>query len=171
MRPYQGYTLFEMICTLLVVTTVLAAGAPAMQSLVRDARLTGLVSIYLNAYNSARYTAAATHRQVALCELDKRNACSGRWGDNLTMFYDDNRDGALNTPSDIIERIQLSSPAQIAVTLNAFGGTKHISLRSNGHFRRNGTLRFCPSGSRKGRAIVINVMGRARTEQIACPVR
>jgi type IV fimbrial biogenesis protein FimT len=171
MHAIRGITLPELLCALFVITLLLGSGVPAMQSLVRDARLSGLVAMYLHAFNSARYTAVATHRQVTLCRLDAQGTCNGNWADDLTMFYDDNRDGALASHDDIIERIRLGSAEEIKVTLRAFGGTRHITLRGNGQFRRNGTLRFCPQAASKGRAIVINVTGRARTEQIDCPAR
>jgi type IV fimbrial biogenesis protein FimT len=167
----KGFTLLEMLITLLAITIVLKAGVPAMQSLARDAQLTGMVSTYLHAFNSSRHTAMTAHRQIAMCVLDARNRCSGIWSNDLTLFYDDNRDGALATPADIIERITLPAAGDITVSLRAFGTTKHISMKANGHFRRNGTFRFCSPESKRGKAIVINVLGRARTEQIACPVR
>jgi len=171
MRNARGITLPELLCAMFVITLALGTGLPAMQTLVRDAQLSGLVAVYLHAFNSARYTAVASHRQVTMCPLDATGTCTGNWSGDLTIFHDDNRDGRLQEHTDVIERINLGAPADIGVTLRAFGGTRYITLRGNGQFRRNGTLRFCPRGAGTGRAIVINVTGRARTEQIACPVR
>lgn len=167
-RVQQGYTLVELMVTLVVVVILLGGGYPVLQALMREAQLTGMVSSYLQTFNSARVIALTAHRQVAVCPLDSLGRCNGRWSTNLTMFYDDDRDGVLRTPDDIIGLAGTTAARDIDVTFRAFRTTRYVALRSNGQYRQNGTFRFCPREGGQGRAIVINVMGRARTEKLAC---
>lgn len=167
-RARQGYTLVELLVTVAVVVIVLGTGYPVVQALLREAHLSGMVSSYLQAFNSARVIALTAHRQVAVCTLDSRGRCSGRWASELAMFYDDDRDGVLASPDDIISLGGAPRTREVDVTFRAFRTTRHVSLRPNGQYRQNGTFRFCPRDGSPGRAIVINVAGRARTEKIAC---
>lgn len=169
MERARGLTLIELLCVLALAGLLLSAGYPAMQSLLRDAQLSGLVGTYLHAFNSARYAAVARQRHVSLCTLDTRGNCTGRWAGDLTLFYDDDRDGRLRVAADVIEKVAYRAPDKVNVTFRAFRTTRYVNLRSSGHYRQNGTFRFCPQGNDAGRAIVINVTGRARSEKTSCP--
>jgi len=171
MRNMRGLTLLELVVTVAIVALVLGVGVPGMRTLIRDAQLSSLVSTYMHGFNSARYLAVTRHRQIALCVLNADNKCTGKWAENPTLFFDDDRDGTLASRDDLIEQISLPAPEHVDVTFRAFGNARYVSLRANGHYRQNGTFRFCPRGAASGRAIVINVTGRTRSEKIACPAR
>ncbi len=164
----QGFTLVEMMAALAVIMLVMSSGVPLWRSLVDDARVSGLASHYLHGYNSARYAAVAVHRPVTMCPLAVDDRCDGGWGKHFVLFYDDERDGRMTSPSDLIDRVDLGGGKEVSVSFKAFGKTKYVSLRSDGRYRQNGTFRICPRGGGVGRAIVINVTGRARTEKIDC---
>lgn len=165
----RGFTLLELMLVMAIVTILLAVGVPSFREFSRDAEVSGITSNYLHAFNSARYAAVATQRPVSICNLGGDGRCDGRWSNRLTVFYDDDRDGSLARSGDVIDAVQTRTPHGVRVTLRAFGKTRYISLRSSGHYRQNGTFRICPARGGRGRAIVINVVGRARTEAIACP--
>lgn len=164
----KGFTLPEMVVSVAVVMLVVSAGVPVFQSLVRDAAVSGLVSHYLHAFNSARYAAVAAWRPVSICHLGQDGVCTGNWTNRLTTFYDDDRDGRLASPADLIDHLELQAAADASVTFRAFGQKRFVHLRRSGHYRQNGTFRICPPRGGSGRAIIINVAGRARTEKIRC---
>lgn len=164
----KGFTLPELVVTLAVIMLVVSAGVPAFQSLVRDAGVSGLVSQYLHAFNSARYAAVAAWRPVSICNLDAGDVCTGDWTNRLTIFFDDDRNGRLASPADLIDQVEVNAGQDVAVTFRAFGQKRFVHLRRSGHYRQNGTFRFCPPRGHRGRAIVINVAGRARTESVRC---
>lgn len=164
----EGYTLVELVIAVAIISLVLSIGTPAFGVLVRDARVSGLTSSYLHAFNTARHAAVVSRRSVSLCQLDEANICGGRWDGHFSMFYDDDRDGRLEAGDDLIEVMDFDTTGRINVTFKAFGRTRYVLLQSTGRYRQNGTFRFCPVGGGEGRAIVINVAGRARTEKIRC---
>lgn len=168
MNRVQGYTVTELLLTMLVVALLLGVGVPSMRSLLRDTELSALVSAYMHTFNSARYIAVSERRQLAICSPDAEGQCSGAWSEQLQLFYDDDRDGVLARHEDIVQVFTLPDPDDIRVTFRAFARTRYVALRGNGHYRQNGTFRFCPREGGRGKAIVINVMGRARTERIEC---
>lgn len=164
----KGFTLLEMAITMAIISLALSVGIPEFGRLVRDASLSGLTSNYLHAFNTARYAAVSAGRSVSICRLDATNNCGGGWGEHFSVFYDDDRNGRLAASEDLIQVVDFKTAERINVTFKAFGRTRYVLLRSSGAYRQNGTFRFCPAGGGDGRAIVINVAGRARTEKIRC---
>lgn len=165
----RGFTLVELLVTMTIIVVLAGIGLPAWRSFSEEARLQALAGGYLHAFNTARTTAVMTGRNISLCPVDAEEQCTARWGDRLATFEDDDRDGRPASPKAIIDLLQVPAAADASVTLRAFGRTSHVSLRRDGRYRQNGTFRFCLPGSARGRAIVINVTGRARTEALACP--
>lgn len=165
----NGYTLVEVLVTLCLVGTLAAVGLPSLREFVEQSRLSGLVGSYLQAFNSARAIAVSARRDIAICELDGRGRCTGRWGREITLFFDDDRDGVLRERADIILAGGHGGLREVDVSFRAFRTTRYVGLRSSGLYRQNGTFRFCPRGAKRGRAIVINVAGRARVAPLACP--
>ncbi|MFZ5722054.1 MAG: GspH/FimT family protein [Pseudomonadota bacterium] len=159
--------MLELLVVVALLMLLLVVGVPSLQAVSRDAGVSGVAGNYLHAFNSARYAAVAGQRAVSMCDL-REGACSGAWRRQLTIFYDDNRDGRLAAAGDIVDVVNLETPADIAVTFRAFGTTRYLHVRRGGYYRQNGTFRFCPAGGGGGRAIVINVAGRARAERIVC---
>lgn len=164
----RGFTLIELLVTAAVLVILLSVGTPAMQSLVRDARMHALVSGYLHTFNTARVSALSSGRNIAICPTDRTSACVSAWSGNMATFFDDDRDGQPDRAEDIIDHVHIAGADSIQVTFRAFARTHYLALRSNGRYRQNGTFRFCVPGELAGRAIVINAAGRARTQAISC---
>ncbi len=164
----RGFTLIELLVTAAVLVIILSIGTPALQALVRDARMHALVSGYLHTFNTARASALSASRNISICPTDANATCVSAWSGNMATFFDDDRDGQPARADDIIDHIHIAGAEGIKVTLRAFGRTHYVALRANGRYRQNGTFRFCAPGESAGRAIVINAAGRARTQAITC---
>lgn len=165
----RGYTLLELMVTMAIIAVLAGMGMPAFRTLAGESRVSGVTSAYMHAFNSGRYAAVVAYRPVSICDLDAAGACTGRWNNRLTVFYDDDNDGQLASGNDVIDVADTGSPREVSVTFRAFGKTRYLHLGPNGHYRQNGTFRFCVGAGRPGRNIVINGVGRARTETTTCP--
>lgn len=164
----KGFSLLEMLLALALVSIMLSVGVPSWQSMIRDSTVSGLAQNYLRAFNTARHASVYSTRTVSICALDDVGRCSGKWGRHFSVFYDDDRNGVLAGQADLIEVADLAGGEDVTVSFRAFGGSRFVSLRKSGQYRQNGTFRFCPAAGGRGRAIIINVVGRARVEKIAC---
>ena len=164
----RGYSLIELMFTVAIVVVLAGMGIPSFRAISSDAEVSGVTGTYMHAFNSGRYAAVVAHRPVSICDLDSTGACTGRWNSRLTVFYDDDNDGRLAGVSDVIDVVDARSPHAVGITFRAFGKTRYLHLGSSGHYRQNGTFRICSAIGRPGRNIVINAVGRARTETTAC---
>lgn len=163
-----GFSLPELLVTLCVVSLLLGVGVPSWRQLLEDSEVSAMAGGYLHAFNSARFRAVSEHRRIAICSLGQDKACTGDWSGRFEVFYDDDNDGRLTDASELLESVQLPDPQSLSVTFRAFARTTHVALRPDGSYRQNGTFRICPRHGGRGRAIVINVIGRARSQDIEC---
>ena len=103
-RTINGFTLLELMVTLMVAGTILAMAAPSFREFVLNSRMTGSANDLLTSLNLARSEAIKRQRPVALCpSLDPQASpptCRGAavWSDNasqagLVLWEDTNGDG------------------------------------------------------------------------------
>jgi type IV fimbrial biogenesis protein FimT len=103
-RTINGFTLLELMVTLMVAGTILAMAAPSFREFVLNSRMTGSANDLLTSLNLARSEAIKRQRPVAVCpSLDPQASpptCRGAavWSDNasqagLVLWEDTNGDG------------------------------------------------------------------------------
>ncbi len=157
----KGFTLVELVVSLLVVGTLLAVGAPALQDLVLNARMTSSVNSFVHNIHLARQAAQTSVRDIALCKSTDGRQCAHdrRWSDGWIVF--------VNTDKD--------DPPQVddgEAILRVNGPFTDGTIRANRRafvfrpFRKrstNGTLVFCDRrGDEKARAVIVSFTGRPR---------
>src|SRR5262245_60946131 len=81
-RPL-GFTLWELLCTLAIAAVVLGAGAPALNTLLLDARQTADVNAWVLAVQFARSESYKRGRPVVVC----RTADTWRCADGATAGW------------------------------------------------------------------------------------
>lgn len=104
-RTQSGFTLLELMVTLMVAGTILAMAAPSFREFILNSRMTGSANDLLTSLNLARSEAIKRQRPVAICpSLDPQASpptCRGAavWSDTasqagLVLWEDTNGDGA-----------------------------------------------------------------------------
>lgn len=164
----RGYTLVELLVTLAVIGIMLGMGIPAMRSLIAPTALQAWVSTYDQALHTTRHLAVSANRGVSMCELDDGGNCTGRWGRQVTLFFDQDRDGRLARPEDIIARASINDTDAMRVQWRGFGERRFLHARATGSYRQNGRFTFCPGHQQAGRQLIVNVTGRTRAEPLDC---
>lgn len=118
-RTQNGFTLLELMITLMVAGTILGMAAPSFREFVLNSRMTGSANDLLTSLNLARSEAIKRQRPVAICpSLDPQASpptCRGAaiWSDTasqagLVLWEDTNGDGtpaageAVIAPQDIL---------------------------------------------------------------------
>ena len=151
--PRHGYTLLELLITLLIGTVLLTLGTPAFTGVLLDSRRTADVNAFVTAVQMARSESAKRAIAVRVCSTEDGASCAG-----LGTQFDS---GWLVVAAD-------AEDSPLASYRPAIRG----AIRSNRSafvfrpgFRRgtNGTVVFCDQrGSEHARAVIISYTGRPR---------
>lgn len=156
----KGFTLVELLITLIIAALLLALAAPAFSGWTNKQRLRTAGYDLLNDLQMARNEAVKRAARVTL------NNSDGDWQSGWEVFVDSNENGN----RDNGETLLLSRPAYADV-LTISGTTavsQHIGYVASGETRQPGgallmgTLTLCASHSDKALEVVISRGGRAR---------
>lgn len=159
-RHESGFTLLELLVTLLLAGIVATIGLPSFQALGERTALSASVNQLQSILAFARHTAITQRTEVTVCPADQnRSNCKDDWSAEILVIAADKTSGIL--PEEII---QVSSP--IVDTNISKNGHTRIKFDALGHARGfNSTFTFCPSHSEEGRQLVISLLGRVRIEE------
>lgn len=153
-RHAAGFTLVELMVTIVVLAILLAIGIPAFASLIASNRLTSATNELIASLQAARTEALRRNARVTVCPAaPNANACSGAWRDGWMAFVDQTpgnapapesandilfRGGPLHTGIVVVANAPLSS----YVSFSADGMSKQL----NGAFLAS-TLRVCSTST------------------------
>ena len=97
-RTQTGFTLYELLITLLIVGTVLAWGIPNFSEFTQNSRMTSSANDLHSAFHMARSEAARAKTNITICasanSMDAAANCGGTWDQGFIVFIDDNFDRA-----------------------------------------------------------------------------
>jgi prepilin-type N-terminal cleavage/methylation domain-containing protein len=145
----NGFTLYELMITLLVVGFVLTLGMPNLAAFSQNSRITSTTNDLHAAFQLARSEAARSKSNITICASDNSLSaaadCHGNWDDGYIVFVDRNGDLARDGTDEPVLRAQ---PVIAA-------GVNLIIANNSGYFS------FAPTGLGRG-----NVGGVAAVSQI-----
>lgn len=173
-----GFTLYELLITIVVVGTIIVLGVPSMIEYARNSRMTGTANDFMSSFQLARSEAARAKTNVTICAspnpLDVAAICGGDFATGWIIFIDN--DGDLNrsgSQESVLKRFA-APPEDIAILTN--NGANYFSYASSGLGRGDvdgmpalETLRLCDprgnvvaaGGASAARFIVVTPLGRA----------
>ncbi len=95
-RLQNGFTLYELLITFLIVGVVLAWGVPNMAEFTQNSRMTGTANDLHAAFQLARSEAARAKTNITICASGNALAagadCGGTWDQGYIVFVDENGD-------------------------------------------------------------------------------
>lgn len=169
MNTKSGFTLIELMVTLIVVAIVVMAGLPMLGDFTRESRIVSRTNDMVAALNFARSEAVKRADFVSMCPSSDQASCTGGtdWTVGWIVWLDETGPGdgtvdsgeTLLRVGDTTQAMSISSGADSitydpAGTLSGSGVT--LTLRPDG----------CEASER--RQIDINLSGRPRTSQMSC---
>jgi len=161
MHARNGLTVLELIVGLMLIGVILTLGAPALQQIILNARMTAQVNRFVRGIHLAKQAALTNTTEVVICKSHTGTHCEHdrEWGTGWLIFA--NRDRDYPPQIDADEQRLLASPA--------FQNGTIVSNRRQFIFRpfqsrsTNGTVHFCDQrGYRYSRRIIISYTGRPR---------
>ncbi len=194
MKKHSGFTLIELMITLIIVGILLAVGVPSLRIFMQDNQMVASTNELISALHVARSEAIKLNTSVTICESSDGTDCAttGNWENGWIVFVDadSNLEGtevacaAIGT--DCLLRVHDAfTDDQLTVAgVNAGGvAISSFTFNSRGLPRnaagasQSGTFSVCSldgSGNTiNSRAVVLSLSGRVRvsdnTAVISCP--
>ena len=138
-RPQNGFTLYELMITLLIVGVVLTLGIPNLTEFTRNSRITTTSNDLHAAFQVGRSEAARAKTNVTICASDNSMEadadCQGDWEEGFIVFLDLNGDLARAGAGESLLR---AHPAVAeGVTLHVANNATYFSYASTGLGRGN----------------------------------
>lgn len=159
-----GFTLFELLITLLLVGIMAAWGLPNFQALGERTAQTSEINRLQSAFALARNTAISHQSYITLCPAnDNRKACQHEWSGELLIVRGDKTDNI--TEDDILRIVPRHQDTQVTYSR----GWSRVRYNSMGYTSGyNGSFSIC-SGSgaegSKGKKLVLSQLGRLRIDE------
>ena len=90
MDKEPGFTLVELLITIVVVSILLAAGVPAFQSFIKNSRVTSQTNDLISTIQLARSEALKRGTNMVVCASSNQTTCTGKdtWADGWIVFSD-----------------------------------------------------------------------------------
>ncbi len=160
-RLWRGYTLFELLLTVAIASTILVLAVPSMGNMVARSRQSAEINALFHAVHLARKESIMRRRVVSLCpSRDGRECRPGRdWSGGWLMF--ENRDGDDPPAVDPGEPVLQVHSVRDDIRLSA--NRQGFTLRATFLRATNGTLVVCDRAGRiPPKALVVSYTGRPR---------
>ncbi len=183
MKPFRGFTLIELMVTLVVAAIVLTVAVPNFRELIERNRASSHTNLMVGALQLARSEAIKRGSNlVILCKSSNGTSCSSSaaWKDGWLLFADKNADKTYSAGTDELIRRYDAMPKLDITTGNSFrcwvgfgpnGYPEGSGTSCAGGAVGNDTFSICAastSATQRGRSIIINKIGRIRTEDKTC---
>lgn len=99
MYKHQGFTLIELMMAVIIVGVLVAVAVPSFDNTMKKNRVETQLREFASHLKLARSESVSVQRPITICHLDSAFTCDGQWSTGWTVFFDDDRDGILETPA------------------------------------------------------------------------
>ncbi|MDQ7735368.1 GspH/FimT family pseudopilin [Halomonas sp. SpR1] len=162
--PEGGFTLLELLVTLLLVGIIAAWGLPNFQALGQRTAQTSAVNRLQSAFSLARNTAISQRRQITVCPASaNRQACIKGWSGELMIVRGDKTNGI--TEDDILRIVPAQQDTQVAYS-RGWSRIRYSPLGYTSGY--NGSFSVCSSSGAEGslgKKLVLSQLGRLRIDE------
>ncbi|MBL4743506.1 MAG: GspH/FimT family pseudopilin [Cycloclasticus sp.] len=155
----QGFTLIELIVTMVIAGILLTIGIPSFNSFVKNNRLTTQINDLVTAVNLTRSEAITRGFSATICKSNTGTSCTGNWTNGWIVFEDQNGDGVVDGGETVL-RVHAALQGGNTLTF----GNNRITYSSQGiAVGFNDTFKLCDDrGATEAKGVITSNTGRAR---------
>lgn len=162
----SGFTIVELMVTLLIAAIVLALATPSFRTSIQNSRIKSKVNSFSAAITYAQNEARKSLNNTFICGTSDRVNCnSSDFSDGWLVFVDLNGDNAPGGTVDGIPENRRVGPPSDLDGIRLYGGSSTTSLAfdRNGMIANEVTFILCDDREEvEARALVVNVSGQPR---------
>jgi type IV fimbrial biogenesis protein FimT len=177
-KNQNGFTLYELLITMLIVGVVLTYGVPNMLAFNQNGRITSTANDLHAAFHLARSESGRAKTNITICAsanpLDAAANCGGTWDQGYIVFVDN--DGDINRSGATETVLRAHGPVADGVTHLVANDATYFSYSSTGLGRPNvggntaisqvvvcdeRGIEIAAGGNSAGRLFVATPLGRA----------
>jgi type IV fimbrial biogenesis protein FimT len=132
-RSQHGFTLYELLITLVVAATILTLGIPNLVAFTQNGRMTSAANDLHASFQMARSEAARAKTNITICSsADPMGAaqCDGTWDQGYIVFID--TDGDILRAGATETVLRAHPPAESGVILRVANGANFFSYAPTG---------------------------------------
>lgn len=161
MSAPRGFTLLELLVTIVILSFALAIAIPPLSQGLQANAVKSATRQLHHMVRLGRHEAVFGGTRVILCSLDENSNCRAGWQEDLVMFTDGNRNNRLDG-SDRLIRHWNRDGDRVLIRWRGFG-PGYLRFRSSGYAAENGSFTICPADGdlRRARQLIVNRVGRA----------
>ena len=166
MNRENGFTLIELMITLVIAVILLTVAVPSFNTTIKDNRLITDANRLVSSLSLARSEAVKHGRTATVCVSSDQATCTGEtnWALGWMVWVDANGDTNLDAGE---ERGFVAAFPGNSVTFTS--GASQIQFTAQGTATATATLNLCDDrAGETGRRIAISAAGRANTSNLGC---
>lgn len=172
MKRVLGFTLVELMITILVLAILLTIGVPSFQTMIQNNRLTSQVNEFISSLLYARSEAVRRNVNVIVCATTDGSSCGGagtNWETGWITFADIDDDGVIDTgdctgTNDCVLNVNTGVGGNTLRGYPAGDIGRSIAYGPTGTSSESGTFILCDSrGASHAKGVVVSATGRPRT--------
>lgn len=165
MRLAKGFTLIELVVTIIVAGVLAAMAAPSFKNLVLDAKIGGQARALLSDLHTARSEAARLNQSVGVCPTANGTSCSTNWSHSRLVYIDDDGDNSRSSSESILK---VSDDLSSGQTISG-PGDGSVFFRSSGQINQPTSFKICDERvGNFGRLVTVSVTGRTDIVMTDC---
>ncbi|MDO6487952.1 GspH/FimT family pseudopilin [Colwellia sp. 6_MG-2023] len=156
----KGVTLLELIISVSITAILAIIVIPNFNDFIVKMRVDNEISKLHRMLIMARNTAINSGQNTILCPLNTTSQCSEHWGNELSIFIDNNNNKTFDPDEKIL---QIKEGITVGDQLVYGIGRTMITFKSTGQLSglANGTFRYCPKDYKEhSRGIIVARSGR-----------
>ena len=138
-RTQTGFTLYELMVTLLIVGVVLTLGIPNLSEFTRNSRITSTANDIHASFLMARSEAARAKSNITICASSNSMAtdatCQGTWDQGFIVFVDDDANLIRAVGTETVLRAH--PEAAEGITLAVAGDATYFMFAATGMGRQD----------------------------------
>jgi type IV fimbrial biogenesis protein FimT len=116
-----GFTLYELLITVLIVGVILAMGIPNLRQFTQNSRMTSAANDLTSAFHLARSEASRAKANVTICASADSMAptanCGGTWDQGYIVFVDTDGDISRSGATETVVRAYPASPEGVMMAV------------------------------------------------------